>query len=327
MGGQSQMDKRQQLPAGHALRFPGLTCIIESCVGMGSNAIMYRGWYADGTSRAERHDVLIREFFPLEPGGGVYRAADGEIRVTEEAQAFCARQRSSFERGNAMHLRLLRSRPDIIGASISACALNGTCYTLLGFSGGCSMEEAMARGQPRSLSDAVLWMLGILSALEAFHSAGCLHMDISPDNILILRRARRDQLFFIVCNSVLSIDEWQSGLPPLISLREGYTAPEVRTGAAGQIGFSSDLYAVTAVFFTLLTGRRLSIADQIAGRPAAFPGSALLAEAPGPVAAMAGRILTRGLQTLPARRYQSIAQMRRDLEALLDSIHCKAAPH
>ncbi len=321
------MDKRQQLPAGYALRFPGLTCFIDSCVGMGSNAIVYKGWYADGTSQAERHDVLVKEFFPLEHGGGVYRAADGAICVTEEAQEFCARQRSSFERGNDMHLRLLRKRPDIIGANINTYALNGTYYTLLGFSGGCSMEEAMARGLPRSLSDAVLWTLGILDALEAFHSAGCLHMDISPDNILIVHQAQRDQLLLIDYNSVHSMESWQNGLPLLISVKEGYTAPEVRTGAAGQIGFSSDLYAVTAVLFTLLTGRRLSIADQVAGRPAAFLDSPLLSDAPEPVTAMVGRILTRGLQTLPARRYQSIAQMRCDLEELLDRIHCIGVTH
>ena len=184
------------------------------------------------------------------------------------------------------------------------------------------MEEAIARGLPRSLSDAVWWMLGILDALEAFHSAGCLHMDISPDNILIVRQAKRDQLFLIDYNSVHSMEEWQDGAPLIFSVKEGYTAPEIRTGATWQLGFAADLYAVTAVFFTLLTGRRLAVADQIAGKPLSFQESALLRDAPEPVTAMVGRILARGLQTLPVRRYRSIAQMRRDLEELLDRIHC-----
>ena len=41
------MDKRCALPPGSVLDFPGLRCTIEGEQGRGSNAIVYRGWYAD----------------------------------------------------------------------------------------------------------------------------------------------------------------------------------------------------------------------------------------------------------------------------------------
>lgn len=152
-------------------------------------------------------------------------------------------------------------------------------------------------------------------------------MDISPDNILFIRQGKKERLFLIDYNSAHSLSEWKNGLCKFSSIKENYTAPEVRTGYARQIGFASDLYSVAAVFYAALFGKPWSVVDQVSGRAPMSEGCALLADVPEPVGAMVARILKKGLQAVPARRYQHVKQMRADFEELMDRISCIGVTH
>ena len=320
------MDHRTVLPVGSALSFPGLDCRIDGCAGRGSNAIVYEASYQDATIGSRRHHILIKELFPFDLQGRVRRGEDGAIRWDADAEAFWQTHRLSFERGNDLHLQLLATRSGHLGGNLNTFPLNGTLYTLLDDGGGSSLERTLAGKPARDLRTAAEWCLGLLECLEIFHEQGYLHLDISPDNVL-LTGGRPERVTLIDFNSAHSIREIQGGAALYFSAKEGFTAPEACTGFIREISFHTDLFSAAAVFYTLLLGHAPAPQQLTRKTPPDGQDSPLLAEAPSTVREQVKRILRRGLCALPERRYSACAAMRRDLEELLNRLDGLGVSH
>ncbi len=324
-----EMDDRIILEQGTTLLFPGMACRIDSFVGKGSNAIVYMGSYPDEQLKNLRHRILIKELFPFEPHGQIYRDAAGDICCAGDAAPTMALHRLSFQRGNEVHLKLLAESPEEISANINTFSLHRTLYSVLGFSGGRSLDRelASARGTDAPLSVHVHRLLGILDVLETFHRSGFLHLDISPDNILLIGDGRRERITLIDYNSVHTLWEIRQGEAVYYSLKDGYTAQEVRAGKLAEIGYPADLYALTAVFYRMLSGQDLSILQTVRGQAPDVADRSCLAAMPDTVRSMVRKILKRGLAVLVAKRYQTAEQMRADFQELQDRIEGKGITH
>lgn len=316
------MDYRIPLAAQTILDFDGMACHVESVVGRGSNAIVYQGWYPDRLHPQLRHRVLIKELFPLDHQGKIRRGADHCLVVQPEAAGLWQSHRQSFLTGNAIHLRLLENHPDHVGANLNSFSHGGTLYSVLGFSGGRSMLEALS-GHGQSLRSHVERMLGLLDALEAFHGSGYLHLDISPDNIMLTGTGQQEHIFLIDYNSARPVQDRRG---TFASFKAGYSAPEVETGAAS-VGYASDLYSVAAVFFRCLMGRAMTLSERLRQTPPDGSDSPMLRDQPQTVRCLASQILRRGLHPLSRRRFQSIAQMRQAFEELRSRIDGVGVTH
>ena len=323
------MDGRVRLNPGTVLPFPGMECTIETFVGRGSNAMVYLGSYPDAQLADLRHRVLIKELFPYHARGGIYRDANLRICRTDEAEDVWRLHYLSFNRGNEVHIRLLGQNPGDIDANINTFPLHGTLYSVLGFSGGRSLDKELLEngGETLGLSVHVRRILGVLDVLEGFHSLGFLHLDISPDNILLIGEGRKERITLIDYNSVHTLDEIRAGRSVYYSAKEGYTAPEIRSGRAEKIGFSSDLYALTAVFYRCISGKALTPMQVIRNTVPDISQAECLADVPETVRSMVRSILKKGLSSLAGRRYQNAGQMRMDLEELQDRIDGKGITH
>lgn len=319
------MDHRIPLKLHTVLAFGAMDCHIETVVGQGSNAIVYKGWYSDNLNPELRHHVLVKELFPFHPQQKIQRREDGTIHVAPDAAELWQTHRESFEAGNAIHLRLLADHPElmVMGANLNSFHLNGTLYSVLGYSGGRSLQSELNRNAS-DLRSTARRMLLLLNALEAFHKSGYLHLDISPDNIMLVGQGEQERIFLIDYNSARKVDAPGS---PYFSFKAGYSAPEVCNGNGADVGFASDLYGVAAVFYRSLMGRSLTVAQTLQARAPDAQDSPLLMVAPQSVVNMVGAILKKGLHTLPRRRYQSIGQMRQAFEELLDRIDCIGITH
>lgn len=319
------MDHRIPLKLHTVLAFGTMDCYVETVVGQGSNAIVYKGWYPDNLNPELRHHILIKELFPFHPQQKVQRGEDGKIHVAPDAAELWQTHRESFEAGNAIHLRLLADHPElmVMGANLNSFHLNGTLYSVLGYSGGRSFQSELNRNAS-DLGAAARRMLLLLDALEAFHKSGYLHLDISPDNIMLVGQGTQERIFLIDYNSARKADSPGS---PYFSFKAGYSAPEVCNGDGASLGFPSDLYSVAAVFYRSLMGRSLTISDMLQFRAPDAQDSPLLSDMPQSVASMVSAILRKGLHTLPRRRYQSIGQMRQAFLELLDRIDCVGVTH
>ena len=319
------MDHRIPLKLHTVLAFGAMDCHIETVVGQGSNAIVYRGWYSDNLNPELRHHVLVKELFPFHPQQKIQRREDGTIHVAPDAAELWQTHRESFEAGNAIHLRLLADHPElmVMGANLNSFHLNGTLYSVLGYSGGRSLQSELNRNAS-DLRSTARRMLLLLNALEAFHKSGYLHLDISPDNIMLVGQGTQERIFLIDYNSARQVGALGC---PYFSFKAGYSAPEVCNGNGADVGFASDLYGVAAVFYRSLMGRSLTVAQALQARAPDAQDSPLLMVAPQSVVNMVGAILKKGLHTLPRRRYQSIGQMRQAFEELLDRIDCIGITH
>lgn len=311
------MDNRIILNPGNHLRFPGMDCEIEEIVGRGSNALVYLGRYEDALNRGLFHHVIIKELFPYHPENLIHRNSEGIIEINESAKEYFELQKKSFEAGNEIHLRMLEKHPDKIGANINTFPLNGTLYSVLGFDGGKSLDKKYDPDRTE-LSQVILLIRDIIDAVEIFHKAGYLHLDISPDNILLIGDGEKTRKSLIDYNSIHPIDELESGQALYCSAKEGYTAPEVLSGEVTAFCEGSDIYSITAVFYWLLMGKRLTLYQRLSKNPPDVRSSPLLKNAPDTVCSRISLILRRGLSVLPSKRYRDCESMRKDINELLE---------
>jgi len=317
---------RRELSQGHVLEFPGMQCHVGEVLGMGSNAIVYKGWYYDRLHHQEKHHVLIKELFPFHPQGLIYRDEKNHICLkNDHASGHFQLHRESFEAGNRIHLRLLENAPESLGANFNSYELNGTLYSILGCSGGRSLEEELTlHSAGDDLRRYAVLMLRLLDALEAFHENGYLHLDISPDNILLIGKKNDERMLLIDYNSARRIAEDET---LYLSCKPGYSAPELEMGDYEVICAASDLYSVTAVFFRCIMGRALAIEETLNSAALDLNDSACLCNAPQTVQWQVRSILRKGLCNIVEDRYQTIDAMRKDLNELIQRIDCVGVTH
>lgn len=294
-----------------------MSCTLTGESGRGSNAIVYMGSYPDLLNPEERHTVLIKELFPLHQKGAIFRDESGAVVCSPEGHETWDLHMQSFQHGNRIHLRMLDKHPDLTGANLNTFSLQGTLYTVLGFTGGRSLAENSCAPEA-DLRRLTVRMLGLLDALEAFHESGFLHLDIAPDNILLTGHSDRERVVLIDYNSVYDLKTPSTDALSYHSVKPGFSAPELRTG--GEPSAASDLYAVAAVFYRCLSGTALTPFQMSRPTPPDVSACPSLRNLPDTICVMVRQILRRGLQVLPKKRYPSVNAMRQAFQELLDRI-------
>ena len=309
-------DNRQIRKCGSTLILGGVTYRLEALEGMGGSAIVYRASYPDALSSGERHQVFIKELFPLSPQGDITRRTDGSILCAPEAAARMELARQRFLTGNRINLELLRLAPSSTAGNLNSYETYGTYYSVLSLHGGENLLHALETQGKFSLRESARIFQQLLQALEVFHRHRLLHLDVSPDNIMLLP----GQVLLIDFNSAWEIDN-PDAEDFSFSCKQGYSAPEVLLQNESQIGPATDLYACCAVWFHLLTGRRLTEGEQAGNLrrslPAALSG---LGDIPQTAVAKTAQILLRGLHPLARKRYQSVPQLQTELQELLNRL-------
>lgn len=317
-------DRRKWLEPGSVLRLGGQDYHLEALEGFGGSSGVYRAWYGDDLNCGHSHHVLIKELYPYHPKGYIYRNDDGTIGWKQEGAEWMERCRCSFFGGNQANLELLAAEPEKVSGNVNSYEAFGTYYSVLPVHGGKSLESILNESSTGpTLRQSAVWTMMLLEALQCFHDHRMLHLDISPDNILMLRK----QALLIDYNSVWQMDRPDQEL--VFSEKEGFTAPEIRLRNLAQIGPASDLYSAAAVFFRLITGRNLAFEDMIGnGLKRCFPKTLpVFCDVPVSAVKKAVQIIGKGLQLTAKRRYQSAEEMYREFEELLLRIDGKGISH
>jgi eukaryotic-like serine/threonine-protein kinase len=171
-----------------------------------------------------------------------------------------------------------------------------------------SLEDLSKRG-PMDPERATSILKGAAAALDHAHREGVVHRDVKPANILV----REDGVVKLADLGIArAVDATQITAEGKVIGTLPYMAPE-RMEAAGTGGPESDIYALAAVSFELLSGASLDRAAP----PGESPDRQTLAERwPGaPAAAFA--VILRGLSPDPARRQSSASKFVDELDDAL----------
>lgn len=167
-------------------------------------------------------------------------------------------------------------------------------------------------------AEAVEIACGIAQALEVAHKAGLVHRDVKPANVLLTPDGQVKVADFGIAKAARPDEDPE--LPDLTSVGHmvgtaKYLAPEQVSG--GDIDARTDVYALGAVLYEMVTGRPpFSGANDLATATARLhamperPRSVLRTVPP-----RLDEIVMKALATAPADRYDSAAALWADLQA------------
>ncbi len=163
--------------------------------------------------------------------------------------------------------------------------------------------------------------LTVLDVLEVAHHKRILHRDLKPENIFLTRDGAIKVLDFGLAR-VLESAIQQGRLPTSLGTTmgtPGFMPPEQARGEWDEVDATSDLWAVGATMFTLLTGRLVHESQNIAGslimaatKPAR-PIASVVPEMPRAVA----ELIDRALAFEKENRWPDATSMRQALASAL----------
>jgi eukaryotic-like serine/threonine-protein kinase len=196
----------------------------------------------------------------------------------------------NHEQFNARFEREARAISSLNHPNICTLYDIGPNYLVMELVEGETLAARMQDG-PMPIQTALAYSSQIVEALVEAHGKGIVHRDLKPGNIMIGRTGLKVLDFGLARSSQ---DESVTS-SPMIMGTPAYMAPEQRAGKPADARM--DIYAFGCVFYELLTGERVALRRR--------------------------RIRVRKLETIvsrcleedPARRWQSAAELQRELAA------------
>ena len=124
-------------------------------------------------------------------------------------------------------------------------------YMVMEYVEGLELSKLVARG-PLKVPEAVRVAGEILSAVEFAHSAGIVHCDIKPDNIMITRQGNVKVLDFGIARAAAAAFDDLAQTTSVLGTA-AYFSPEQAQGK--KVDIRTDIYAIGVVLFEMLTGK------------------------------------------------------------------------
>ena len=133
---------------------------------------------------------------------------------------------------------------------------NGTAYYVMDFVDGENLAERLKRtGKPMSEQEVRDILPQILDALKSIHDAGIWHLDLKPANILI-DKSGYVKLIDFGASKQLNAQKGGATTCTAISYTNGYAPREQMEQNYDKFGPWTDIYALGATLYNLLTSKR-----------------------------------------------------------------------
>ncbi len=215
--------------------------IVGKVLGFGGFGVTYIGYDAQ-----LQRTVAIKEFFPT----SFATRMPGQTNIT----AFEGKGKQQFDFGIERFIdearRLakfngIKGITDIYDTFIE----NGTAYIVMEYLKGKDVKQLLSESGLLDYEKARNIIINVCDTLAPVHAQGIIHRDISPDNIYILDTGEIKLLDFGAARYESSANSKSLS----VILKSGY-APEEQYRARGEQGSWTDVYALAATFYKMLTG-------------------------------------------------------------------------
>jgi len=226
-----------------------------------------------------------------------------------------------FQREAELLSRL--NHPRIVNLHAYGTSARGQPYFVMDFLQGDNLVEVLKRDDhldPERFQDI---FVQVCAAIEHAHKHGAIHRDIKPGNIMLTRTKRTKDYVKVVDFGIAKLAEEAQKLTRMGEVWGSpiYMSPEQCMGAT--IDARSDIYSLGIVMYECLTGRvpflgrnyADTMGKQISEMPPPFKKIRPDLDVPESLEA----IVMMALAKEPEHRYQSLTQMRKDLEAALSA--------
>jgi serine/threonine protein kinase/tetratricopeptide (TPR) repeat protein len=257
---------------------------VEAILGRGGMGVVFRA----------RHLQLNRTVAIKMPLSGAYLSRSEHVRFMREARAIAGLRHP--------HMVQIHDVGEFDGRPF---------YTMEYVEGG-NLAERLA-GAPQPAAQAANLVATLAAAVESAHQGGIIHRDLKPGNVLLTAEGAPKISDFGLARRVEDVDALT-----LTGARLGtpsYMAPEQLGGRPAATGPATDIYALGAILYEMLTGR-----PPFRGESTTETERQLLAHDPVPPSRLNPRIprdletiCLKCLQKVPARRYATAAALADDL--------------
>ena len=224
---------------------PGVTLhgryLIGKVLGFGGFGVTYMGW--DFTLQQK---VAIKEYLPSEFATRMI----GQTQVT----VFGGKKEEQFGDGmdqfveEARRLARFQSEEGIVRI-YDSFAENNTAYIVMEYLDGETLTAYLERNGKLAVDAAIAMLTPVMKSLENIHKAGIIHRDIAPDNIFLTRDGQVKLIDFGAARYATT----SHSRSLTVIIKPGYS-PEEQYRSRGDQGPHTDVYALAAVLYRMITG-------------------------------------------------------------------------
>ncbi|WP_236604641.1 serine/threonine-protein kinase [Sandaracinus amylolyticus] len=150
------------------------------------------------------------------------------------------------------------AHPGVVPVADDDEAEDGAPFLVMELLHGESLEDRIARLGPMSFSEALLVANDLLDVLAAAHAASVVHRDVKPDNVFLERaqpRGRLRLLDFGIARLREIAGEGAETRQGVLLGTPAYMSPEQALGQWNRVDARTDLWAVGATLFAMISGR------------------------------------------------------------------------
>ena len=209
--------------------------------------------------------AIIKEFYPLELATEIIRNPNGELTLQETVREVFGSLKRRFEIGAAEQTAFCVSNGNHSLPLPMLDFQNNTVYTAVVLTNGEILSDCASA---LSIFEKASIITSLCNAVTKLHDKGKLYLDLKPSNIFVFEKeqdeSRRVALFdfdTVVAAADINI--------AVISCSEGWSPSEQINRRKEEISYASDIYAIGAVYYWMLSGKKVDdfiIGEIIRGR-------------------------------------------------------------